>query len=699
MATQIKTKQALVVEVEALRARLEQTEAALRATKNGKTTTPAQLDPSQAFWGASHIHRTMLAQVSEAVIAVDNDQRVTYLNASAERQYGITAAEAMGCKLEELYRFQWLAPEDEANAFAQLRDEGAWRGENIHVRRDGNALRVESSVSVLTDDAGAPIGMLAVIRDVSKQRENEEAIRFQATLLDAVEQAVITTDMAGHITYWNRFAEQLYGWRAAEAMGRLIQEITPARTAQKQAQEIMLALQQGQTWTGEFMMQRKDGTTFPALVIDSPIRDPQGRQVGIIGISMDITERKEAEARVRQSEAYLRRVLDNLFAFVGVLLPDGTLIEANRAPLEAAGIWLEDVIGKKFWECYWWSYSPDVQAQLRDSVERANRGELVRYDVPVRVAGEERVWIDFQLSPLRDETGRITHLIPSAMDITARQQAEEQLRDSTHKLEQTNALLEAVLAEAPTGIVIYDKEMRYLRVNESLARINQLPSEAHIGRTAADVLGPERAGIINPILRKVLETGQAIAGLELSGPDGHFLTDSYPIQTTDGEIHGVGVTVIDITERKRREANAVFQGEIGDVLSRLSNPDEIMRVTGEKISNHMGATRVFFIEINQPNELSHVLYDWCKDDLPSTVGRYHISEYSDESFLNTLAAGKSFVIDDTASDARLAPMAAAKFAAMQIGAVLNTPYISNGQLRYVLAVQQRTAYAWRQDEI
>jgi PAS domain S-box-containing protein len=136
----------------------------------------------------------------------------------------------------------------------------------------------------------------------------------------------------------------------------------------------------------------------------------------------------------RRSEPDLRHVLDNLFAFVGVLTPDGTLVQANRAPLEAAGIAAADVLGRKFWDCHWWSYAPEVQAELREAVARAARGEIVRYDVPVRMAGDTRMWIDFQLAPLRDEHGRITHLVPSAMDITARREAERELRDSEGRL-------------------------------------------------------------------------------------------------------------------------------------------------------------------------------------------------------------------------------------------------------------------------
>jgi PAS domain S-box-containing protein len=129
------------------------------------------------------------------------------------------------------------------------------------------------------------------------------------------------------------------------------------------------------------------------------------------------------------AQPFTRRVLDSLFGFVGVLTTDGTLIGANDAPLAAAGITFADVQGRKFWDCYWWSWSETARARLRDACARAANGEVVRYDVAVRMAGDTRMVIDFQVAPLRDASGRITHLVPSAFDVTERTRAErERLR-------------------------------------------------------------------------------------------------------------------------------------------------------------------------------------------------------------------------------------------------------------------------------
>ena len=152
-------------------------------------------------------------------------------------------------------------------------------------------------------------GLSVYLRDITERKKSEEEIAFQARLLSAVEQAVIATDLQGTIVYWNSFAEQLYGWSAAEALGANVLEITPADNMREQALQIMSHLKAGKSWSGEFLVRRKDGAVFPAMVTDSPIFSEQGELVGIVGVSVDISQRKQSEAErevLHQSERAAR---------------------------------------------------------------------------------------------------------------------------------------------------------------------------------------------------------------------------------------------------------------------------------------------------------------------------------------------------------------------------------------------------------
>jgi PAS domain S-box-containing protein len=154
----------------------------------------------------------------------------------------------------------------------------------------------------------------------------DEELKFQAGLLDAVEQSVIATDLDGTILYWNRFAETVYGWSSVEALGRNVGELLVPEASAEQAQAIMARLRLGQSWSGEFVVHRRDGTSFLSLVTDSPIRDSSGALVGVIGISIDIDARKRAE----DAQARLAAIVTSSDDAIIAMRLDGTITDWNR---------------------------------------------------------------------------------------------------------------------------------------------------------------------------------------------------------------------------------------------------------------------------------------------------------------------------------------------------------------------------------
>ena len=102
---------------------------------------------------------------------------------------------------------------------------------------------------------------------------DEEQLRLQAQLLNAVEQAILAVDLTGRIIFWNRFAETLYGWTEDEAQGRNIVEVLAAPLLMESARANMGQLRRGEGWSGEFLVQRRDGTTFMAHVSASLIQE------------------------------------------------------------------------------------------------------------------------------------------------------------------------------------------------------------------------------------------------------------------------------------------------------------------------------------------------------------------------------------------------------------------------------------------
>lgn len=143
-------------------------------------------------------------------------------------------------------------------------------------------------------------GQLA--RVVERERA-QERIRFQARLLDAVGEAVVASDAHHRVIYWNQAAEKLFGWTRAEALGRTSSELLPAHATPQQTAEITSRLATGQSWSGEFEIRHKNGTSVPVHITGSIIYDEIGSPAGYVGVATDLRESKELEQKLRQAQS------------------------------------------------------------------------------------------------------------------------------------------------------------------------------------------------------------------------------------------------------------------------------------------------------------------------------------------------------------------------------------------------------------
>ncbi|MEO8453020.1 MAG: PAS domain-containing protein, partial [Gemmatimonadota bacterium] len=185
--------------------------------------------------------------------------------------------------------------------------------------------------------------------------------------------------------------------------------------------------------TGKFVIECPGAETAEQRwfqLVVTPLRED--RRAGAVVVLIDITDRKRHQDIAEHSQEHLRHLIDGLgpSIFVGLMTTEGVMLEANRSALAAAGLEAEDILGKRFDETDWWSYSPEAQAEIRQTVARAARGEGSRYDAVVRVANNLMVDVDFCLQPLRDASGKVVFLVPSANVITGRKETENALRES-----------------------------------------------------------------------------------------------------------------------------------------------------------------------------------------------------------------------------------------------------------------------------
>ncbi len=390
-----------------------------------------------------------IVQSSEdSIVGNGLDGIILTWNASSERFWGYTAEEVLGKHV------QILMPPARVHEFANQiekihRDEAIQLYETVRVRKDGSPVAVSVILSPVRDPHGKVLGVSAIYRDITALKETEnqlleakQAAEASAASLRVSEEryALATQATYDGIFDWNiETGDSYLSPRFKEILGYSVDELPndPATFIDRvhpDDREKMRARVSGdlpatatETFEDGVRVLCKDGAYRWVASRGRLVRCADGRPTRFIGSIRDITVRKEAEAKLAASEKRLRDILDTLYGFVGLYTLDGKVLYANRARLEAAGVPVEEVVGKPLWEAYSWSRRAEERARLRDAMVRAANGEVVRYDANVLMQGGREMVVDTAFGPLRDERGDIINIIGFGVDITARKEAEARL--------------------------------------------------------------------------------------------------------------------------------------------------------------------------------------------------------------------------------------------------------------------------------
>jgi PAS domain S-box-containing protein len=321
------SRSALLAENVVLHLRLEEAEQTLRAIRSGEVDALMieSADGPQVYIlqgqdaEANRTQAAMLAQVSDAVITVDDETRIIYLNAAAERLYDFTASRCLGQILSTIYVSRWLHPEDEEAAKTALRERGEWRGENVHVRHDGRELDVESGITVLRDLAGQPTGLLAVIRDITERKQHEDKVRVSEIryrrLFEAAHDGVLILDPhTGKIVEANPFMTQLLGYPHDELVGKELYQIGLLKD-EAASQEMVRKLKRTNQVRYEDLPLESQRGEHQEVEVVANLYEENGRPVIQCNIR-DITERKRTENHVKMLMAEVNHRAKNLLAVV-----------------------------------------------------------------------------------------------------------------------------------------------------------------------------------------------------------------------------------------------------------------------------------------------------------------------------------------------------------------------------------------------
>lgn len=289
-------------------------------------------------------YRELYENLRDGLIAVDMSGRITEFNKAFQEMLGYTKREMYKLTHKDITPKKWLQIETKI-----LEDQIMARGysdlyKKEYIRKDGITFPVELRTHLIRDIEGCPVGTWAFIRDLTKHREVEEAIReseekFRAISSTAVD-AILVMDNEGKISYWNPAAEKMFGYASNEAIGsELHLLLAPCRYHDAYKKGFSMFKKSGKGPAigniSEFLAIRKDGTEFPIEVSTSAIQIKNNWQS--VGIVRDITDRKRAEHALQESEQKYRTLFEESKDVVYISSPEGMFIDINPAGIELFG--------------------------------------------------------------------------------------------------------------------------------------------------------------------------------------------------------------------------------------------------------------------------------------------------------------------------------------------------------------------------
>ncbi len=365
-----------------------------------------------------------------------------------------------------------------------------------------------------------------------------ESLDDAQDLVALAHDAVIVRTTDCRITFWNRGAEETYGWTSAEALGAVTHELL--RSPSSSIASVEAALDSDGTWEGELHHVRKDGTEIVVASRQVFRRSTGDQRRAVLEINRDITQSKQADQRLRESEERLRLIIDGVQDYAIFMLDvDGVVVSWNPGAERIKGYRSEEICGRHF-SCFYPPEDVDAGKPAEELRVAAALGRVEDEGWRVRKDGS-RFWASAVISALRDANGNLRGFAKVTRDVTERRLSEARLEYQARLLSYVN-----------DAIVAADENLVLTAWNAGAERLYGWRPEEVIGQMTVDVLGTEFSDFDRDEALRIVNGGGEWRGEVVQRhKDGHKLhVEAAALVLPDGPTRIVSVNR-DISERKR----------------------------------------------------------------------------------------------------------------------------------------------------
>ena len=500
----------------------------------------------EEFRNKEEMYRRFLDNINGVAVQMDRNLKPIFLHGNFEN---IT-----GYSLNELFTnesvWESLLPEEEKTRFYEtinrMLTESSLEVEGDYqvVRKDGKRVWVKGFLRNVCDEYGKPQYIQALFFDITRRKQMEEELLYQSYILNSINDAVITSDSELRIRYWNRAAEEMYGWRREEVMGKT--QVLKTSFLDTTMEEALKTLKEKGEYLGRVVQYRKDGKPIHVQAKYSKLVNDKGELIGFVGIFRDITELVTIEEQYREALETLNRIYENMSDVIGFFDLEGDIKYVSPSIERLTGYRVEQIQGKRFLELFVPEDVPNITNTLHKVVNTR-----VGSKTECRISNFEgkNIWAEVIINPSYDLENKLSGIVFSIRDISDRKLYEEELKASEEKFR--------TLVESMSDIVfILDRQQRHIGVFGQWLKLYKTSPEVFLGKTAREVLGDEAARVHEEANLKALQGENVTYEWSMKTSEGktlYFQTSLSPLRDSKGNIIGIVGVGRDITKLKEAE--------------------------------------------------------------------------------------------------------------------------------------------------
>ena len=250
-----------------------------------------------------------LRQSIQPHLLADREARITYINPAFSRLFGYSLAELVGESVGCLVPPSAYAEAEQADLIRAVWAKGAWSGDVERLARDGSSIPVVANVGAIHDDRAALAGFVGSYMDLRPLREREATLRKLSLAVEQSPESIVITNLDADIEYVNEAFRKNTGYSDAEVLGRNPRILQSGRTPRETYGQMWQTLARGQSWKGEFINRRKDGSEYVEFVIITPMRQPDGHVSHYVAVKEDVTEKKRLGLELDRHRHHLEELV------------------------------------------------------------------------------------------------------------------------------------------------------------------------------------------------------------------------------------------------------------------------------------------------------------------------------------------------------------------------------------------------------